>query len=191
MPDLETTDDLELDLEDGDDGDDASGDAGDAPKEPAKDEDKRIRDLQSAADKATARANKAEAELAKALGKGEGTGEGAPARDPERAALLSELREASLDAVYGEFPDLKRFGISRDLVEGQTRVEMRESATSLVTLVKSVETKARNAALKEHGITPEPAGATRQPPKSYDSMSDEDFEKEIARARTGGTSSLW
>lgn len=176
--------DLDLEDQDGSDTDDsgdsddgaaaaAAGD-GDGAGSPPKDDkaDKRIRDLQSRADSETARANKAEAAL-KALNEGKGAGND----DPATQALMQELREASLDAVYGEFSELKKFGIDRSLIEGSTRAEMREAATSIVALVKSVATKARNDALSEHGIKPEPAGSTRTPPKSYDALSDEDFRK--------------
>jgi hypothetical protein len=189
------TDDQDLDLEgqDGDEGDaDGDGDGGNdgdgKDGKPEGDgqtgEDKRLADLQSRLDKAEARANKAEA----ALAKGGGSGEGEGSKDPERAALLEELREASLDAVYGEFKELGEYGIDRALIEGKTRAEMRESATSLVGLVKSVATKARNKALKEAGVTAEPAGSTRTPPKDFASMSAEEFEK--FRAERKG-SDLW
>lgn len=193
MPGQVTNENLDSDLEEGDelveDGDDG-GDAAGADKtgEPAKDgADKRISDLQSKYDKAEARANKAESALQK-LNAGDGTDAGS--NDPERKALLEELREASLDSVFGEFAELKEYGIDRALIEGRSRAEMRESATALVGLVKSVATKERNRVLREHGIKAEPAGATRSAPKNYAEMSDEDIEKEIARARSGGPS-LW
>jgi hypothetical protein len=139
--------------------------------EPAGSE-KRIRDLQSKADAAEARANKAEAALkAKAQG---GSGDGV---DPATKALMSELREASLDAVFGEYPALRDYGIDRSLIEGTTRAEMREAATSLVALIKSVETKARNKALADAGIKAEPAGSTRSKPVDYANMSEEAFLK--------------
>lgn len=133
---------------------------------------KRIKDLQSKADAAEARANKAEKALA-ALGKGDKAG----SNDPAQAALMQELREASLDAVYGEFADLKKYSIDRSLIEGSTRAEMRESATAIVGLVKAIATKVRNETLAENGIKAEPAGAARKPPVDYGSMSDQDFEK--------------
>lgn len=150
--------------------------------------DKRISDLQSKADKETARANKAEAELARLLARGESP---KPGKDPERDALMVELREASLDAVYGEFPELRDFEINRTLIEGTTRAQMRESASSLVGLIKAVETKSRNQTLREFGLTAEPVGASRTPSKSYADMSPEEIEQEIERARNGGVGSLW
>ena len=143
--------------------------------------DKRVSDLQSALDKETARANR----LEKLVGKRDQDGEPG-GKDPERAALMAELREASLDAVYGEFAELKDFDIDRSLIEGSNRAEMRESATSLVALIKSVSTKARNKALRDNGLTAEPAGGRREPPKRYDQMSNEDFEKELTRVKSGG-----
>lgn len=148
------------------------GDPSEGEPKPDDKSDKRISDLQSKADAAEARANKAEKALT-ALNKGTGSG----SNDPAQAALMQELREASLDAVFGDHPELKKYGINRSLVEGSTRAEMREAAASLVGLIKSVETKARNAVLAEHGIKAEPAGATREKPQDYGSMKDEDFLK--------------
>ena len=190
MAEPKETDDLELEneSEDEDESDAGSdGSDGESGSEGTPPVDKRISELQSKADKAEARANKLEKLLS---GRDDG-GDGKDGKDPERAVLMTELREASLDAVYGEFEALKEYGIDRTLVEGTTRAEMRESATSLVGLIKNVETKARNKALREHGIKAEPAGATRQPPKNFASMSDEDFEKELARAKSGGSSLSW
>jgi hypothetical protein len=148
---------------------------------------KRIRDLQSARDRETARANRAERALQGLLKPGEGSSGSA---DPERQSLLDELRESNLDGVYAEFGELKTYEIDRALIEGQTRAEMRASAARVVALVKGVETKARNKALSDAGIKAEPVGTTRPAPKDYARMSAEDIEKEIARARSGGES-LW
>ncbi len=177
-----TDDDLELDPVDGDeppaddpvDGDEPPADGAPADGEPKDGDksDKRVRDLQSKADAAEARANKAEKALA-ALNKGTAAG----SNDPAQAALLQELREASLDAVFGDHPELKKYGIDRSLVDGTTRAEMRESAASLVGLIRAVETKAKNAVLAEHGIKAEPAGSTRQTPQNYETMKDEEFLK--------------
>jgi hypothetical protein len=204
VPGTNDSDDLDLDLDEGDESDeDTDGDAGDGTtdgdadgdKTPKKgEEDKRTRQLQSEKDKAEARANKLEKELKRLRGDGgDGKpGDGAPSnRDPERAALLAELRESGLDAVFAENPELKAYGISRDLIGGATRAEMREEASQLVALIKSVETKARNRTLREHGITPAPAGTTAPPPKNYAEMSTEEIEKEISRVKSGGVPGLW
>ncbi len=133
---------------------------------------KRVKDFQSKADAAEARANKAEALL-----KAERAGKGGEAGDPATQALMQELREASLDAIYGENPLLKQYGIERSLIEGSTRGEMRQSADAVVGLIKSVSTKVRNETLAEHGISAPATGSTRTPPVDYGSMSDADFDK--------------
>lgn len=136
--------------------------------------DKRISALQSAKDKETARANKAEAAL-KALKQG-GSGDGG---DPATKALMAELREASLDAVFAEYPQLRDYDIDRSLIEGSTRAELREAATSLVGLIKNVETKVRNKVLADNGITAPASGTKVRKAVDYATMSDEDFMKAL------------
>lgn len=159
-----------------DDADAGDGDAGDADgdsKDP-KGEAKRVKDLTSKWQKAEARAAKAEAAL-----KSKTDGASDAGKDPATTALMAELREASLDAVFGEFPELREYGIDRDLIEGSTRAELRSQAESLVALIKNVSTKARNKALADAGVKAEPSGATRKPPVDYGAMSDEEFLKLI------------
>jgi len=145
--------------------------AGDDSKDTDKSE-KRIRDLQSKADAAEARANRAEAAL-----KSKSADKGNSGADPATQALMQEVREASLDAIYGEFPQLKQYGIDRSLIEGSTRAELRSNANSLVGLIKSVSTKVRNETLAEHGLSAPASGSTRKPPVDYGSMPDADFLK--------------
>lgn len=149
-----------------------------AKDQPAPDA-KRIADLMSEKDKETARANKAEKALAAMRGEAGSAG----SNDPATKALITELREASLDAVYAAYPDLAEYGIDRSLIEGTTRAEMRESATALVALIKNVSTKARNKALADAGVRPEPAGATRRNGKAVTEMSDEEFLKMLDGVR--------
>lgn len=183
-------DDLDYDLDEseGEESEEGSEESTEEEKPKAEGVDKRIRDLQAKADAAEARANKLEKLAAKAAGSDESDSTGS--NDPERAALVQELREASLDAVYGEFGELKEYGIDRALIEGTTRAQMRESAAQLVGLVKGIETKVRNRVLREHGIKAEPGGTNRQPPKNWADMSSEDFQKELERVKAGGPS-LW
>lgn len=170
--DAEDTD-ADTDADDADAGDGDAGEADDDAKEP-KGEAKRVKDLTSKWQKAEARAAKAEAALKSKTGEGSDTG-----KDPATTALMAELREASLDAVFGEYPELREYGIDRDLIEGSTRAELRAQAESLVALIKSVSTKARNKALADAGVKAEPAGSTRKAPVDYGSMSDEEFLKLI------------
>lgn len=140
-----------------------------APKGDAK----RIADLMSKAQKEEARANKAERALEALRGEGSVAGN----NDPATKALMMELREASLDAVFGEYPELREYNIDRSLIEGSTRTEMRESASALASLIKTVTTKARNKALADAGVKAEPSGNTARPKKSVTDMSDEEFLK--------------
>lgn len=140
---------------------------------------KRVRDLQSKADKAEARANKLEKDLKQLREKGTSPG----TNDPEREAINQELREAALDAVFADTPELRDFGIDRSLIEGSTRAEIRESAASVVALIKSVSTKTRNRVLKEHGIEAPGSTGPRTPPRDYAAMSDEDFLKLLDAGR--------
>lgn len=133
---------------------------------------KRIKDFQSKADAAEARANKAE----KAL-KAASAGKPGDGGDPNTKALMQEVREASLDAIFAEYPQLKQYGIDRGLIEGDTRGELRESASNVVALIKSVTNKVRNETLAEHGLTAPATGSTRKPPANYGTMSEDDFKK--------------
>lgn len=168
-PDDDTQDDnIEDDAGDGSAEDDA------ASKAPKKSGDKRVDDLMSKWQAAEARASKAEKAL-KARSAGEGNAAGA--NDPAVQALIADLRESNLDAVYASFPELSEFGIERSLIEGANRTEMRENAESLVALIKNVSTKARNKALADAGVDAELSGASRKPPVDFGQMSDEDFVK--------------
>jgi len=164
-------DDTAADDADGDSDADAGGEAPDAKKKLTGDA-KRIADLTSARDREAARANKAEQALKAAK-----QGGGGSQSDPATQALMTELREASLDAVFAEFPQLRDYGIDRSLIEGSTRAELRENATSLVGLIKNVETKVRNKVLADNGITAPASGDRVRKPVDYKTMSDEDFEK--------------
>lgn len=168
-PEEEEDDDTAAEGDDGD-GDGADGDKP-AGKKPLTGDAKRIADLQSKADKAEARANAAEKALKAAKQGGGGGG------DPATQALMAELREASLDAVFGEFPQLRDYSIDRSLIEGASRAELREKATELVGLIKSIETKVRNKVLADNGIVAPATGDKVRKAVDYATMSDEDFEK--------------
>lgn len=190
MADNEERDEFDFDGDDEEEVD-VEEDSGDTPSDDSaatssKAVEKRISDLQSRADKAEARANK----LEKLLAKRDDEGDAGGSKDPERNALLSELREAGLDSIYSQFTELTQYGIDRTLIEGATRAELRASAASLVALIKNIETKARNATLREFGLKADPSGTSRKPPRDYSQLSDEEFEKELAKAKSGGVS-LW
>jgi hypothetical protein len=166
---LETTEEVEESTEETTE---EGGESAESTAKPKGDKtDKRISDLQSKADAAEARANKAERLLeSKNAGKSGDT-------DPVTQALMQDLREASLDAIFAEHAELKQYGIERSLIEGSTRSQMRESADAVVSLIKSVSTKVRNETLAENGIVAAPSGSARKGPVDYASMDDEAFNK--------------
>lgn len=155
--------------------DDDAGDSGDDSGGDSAKEDKRVADLIAARDKEAARANKAEKALRAAADAGTDKG----SNDPGQQALMAELREASLDAVFGKYPELKDYDIDRSLIEGTTRAELTAGAEALVSLIKKVSTKARNKALADAGVEAPTSGASRKPPVDYGAMSDEEFLKHL------------
>ncbi len=189
----ETSDDQQDDfeLDEADDTEETSEEVETEETEETNEEsDKRVRELQSARDKETARANRLEKELAKLQTRDEGS---TGTTDPVRQAELEEIRQDRLDSLLAteEFQPLKSYGIDPALITGTSRAEMRESAQELVGFIKSIETKVRNKTLREAGITPSPTSGTREPRKDYSKMSDEDFEKELNRALSGGKDPVW
>lgn len=168
----EESNDLDLDTDENEDAED--GDTGSASGS----DDKSVKALQSARDKETARANKLQKQLDQYLARGEASADGRSATaSPEVEAMREDLREAALDAAFAEFGELKEYGISRALVDGYSRAEVRENSQALVALVKSVATKARNKTLADAGLKADPSGTSRSKPVDYASMSSEEFNK--------------
>jgi hypothetical protein len=190
------TDDFENDSDDDDglgdpededqDTDDAASGDGDSE---SKEQSKRIRDLQSKADKAEARANKAEKALKDSKAKANPArvdgkdGEEVPAAVREwLVAAEDRLRES----LYEEDPRFKEFSIDPALISGATPAAMRESKKALVAFVDKLETGVRDKVLVEHGFRPEPKTSERQEPVNYATMTAEEFAKHEKRALEGG-----
>lgn len=148
---------------------------------------KRIRDLQSKADKAEARANKAEKALAKAKSssaKGsETTGGAVP---PEVAEWLKSTQQTFRDDLFAEDKRFKQFDLDPALITGETPSEMRESQKALIEFVDKMEGQIRDSVLVEHGFKPEPKASERQTPTNYATMTSEEFAKHEAAALAGG-----
>ena len=152
------------------------------PKTP-KSPDKRISELQSRADKETARANKAEARL-KALQ------ETMQAPDPDvrnpvsgDAASDAILDMARIFAVQ-QNPKLAEYGLSASDLSGSTPSEVARAAAELVARFEKIETQARNKVLAQNGLSPEVDAGTPPPPtRDYSAMSKEDFDKVLAGVR--------
>jgi len=187
------TDDF-LDTDDNDDepegkseGTGGTDDAASGKAESEGSEAKRIRDLQSKADKAEARANKAEKALEKAntsSAKDDGTTSGDV--PPEVAEWLKSTQTNFRDDLFAEDPRFKKFELDPALITGETPSQMRESQKALVEFVDKMEGQIRDSVLVEHGFKPEPKASERQPPVNYATMTSEEFAKHEQAALAGG-----
>lgn len=174
------TDDLDDAPDDGDAGNSAPP-AGAAAPDPKLQ--KRINDLTSKWQAAEAKANALEAEK-KAAGPGGVTPTAPkPAEQSAEAQAWFELaKENAIDAIYASDPRFKAYGIEKAQLAGRTPAEVQANADKLRKVIAGVESKVRNATLKEHGFAPELGGETRGTPKDYATMSTEEFEKVVAGA---------
>jgi hypothetical protein len=168
-------------LDDEDEGDDADTDSdssseSEGEKDP-KSSDKRVRDLQSKADKETARANKAEAELARvkaALVQDSESGTPPSSGAPADGALLDMARMFA----YQQNPKLAEYDVPVSALNGGTPSEIAASAAELVARYERIETKARNKLLAENGQAPEiDSGGPPAKARDFSTMSKEDFNK--------------
>ena len=184
------TDDLDDLLEGEDEGEGAAGDSADGESPGDKDpksSDKRIRDLQSAKDKETARANKAEKQLKAFLDAANGSD--AEAGNGEPSAPSNAANDAVLDMarmlVMQQQPKLEAYGISASDLNGSTPAEIAATASALVAQFEKFETQARNQVLAEQGLAPEiDAGGSGapKPSRDYSKMPKEEFEKVYEQA---------
>ena len=145
--------------------------------------DKRISDLQSARDKETARANKAEKQLKAMLSAG------ADAEAP-LAPVVSDSNSAMLDMArmfaVQRNPKLAEYGLSEEDLTGNSPSEIARSAIELVAKFEKIETQVRNKVLAQNGLAPELAGAGVPPPdRDFSAMSSEDFKKIMDAAMRG------
>lgn len=193
-------DDQELDSQfDGiDSGNDSAPESGSESSAPPKSDQsgdqsnsaKRINDLMSIAQQHEARANAAEAELARLRGqKPRGDGKPEDAGAPEAGAGAEDwaalLREQARDQFYASDPRLAEYGVPKEAITGATPAEMREALIRQTKLVDAIETRARNAALVEFGLDPEIGGGAGEPAKDFAAMSKEEFESWVQRAKSG------
>jgi hypothetical protein len=155
--------------------------------DPSANESKRVDDLMSKWQKAEERAKRAEAALAKSKDGSAPTGE-RRSKPPEGVdEWMSVAREFAVDQVYRSEPRFERYGIERSRLSGSTPQEIRENAETLTKLVDAIETRARNDALLEHGITPDSAGGgVSTKLANVASMPEDEFEALVAQAKAGG-----
>lgn len=142
-----------------------------------------LRKLQSERDKAVAERNKATKALKEMKGvtaKGEGTE--VPAEVQE---WIVAAKGRTRDALFSANPKFEAYGISPDLIGGESPDEMTASAKSLSEFVDTLEGKVRDNVLEEHGFDPEPRASTRAGNKAYNEMDKKEFDAIVAQALRG------
>lgn len=160
---------------------------GEAPK-PEDNSAKRIKDLQSAKDRAEAEANRLRKQLeGKAPAKGpkdDGKNEGDV--PPEFRQWLTAAQERVREGFYASEPRFKEYGVDPALITGNTPEEMKASATQLKKFVSRMESNIRNKVLREHGIAAvAPSGTPAGSKKTYKEMTAEEFERAVQAALNG------
>lgn len=175
---------LDEDLDESEESDESSDSGSDDSAPPSDDDSKdegekgRINDLMSKWQKAEARAKKAEAAL-KARSKPDSQDEGAAdGGKPEGNEFLDFQRQAVREQLFNADPRFKEVGLTVEAITGDTLAEMKASAKAQLALIASIETRARNKVLREHGLEPEVStGAATEKATNFGEMSQEEFEK--------------
>lgn len=151
----------------------------------SKSSDKRISDLQSKADKETARANKAEARLKAILAASEdkdARGSDSPVAGDASSAIVDMARMFAVQ----QNPKLAEYGLTAADLSGSTPSEIARSAVELVARFEKIETRVKNKVLAENGLAPEIVGDKAPgPSRDYSTMSSEDFKKVMEAAMRG------
>jgi len=167
-----------------DDGD-PEKDPSPSPKEP-KSTDKRVSDLQSARDKETARANKAEAKLAALLSVANSDSDSSSRSDPISGNADGVILEMARMFTVQQNPKLAEYGLSEQDLTGTTPGEIARSASALIARFEKIETQVRNKVLADNGLAPELDGtAVPTPDRDFSKMSSEDFKKLMDAAMQG------
>jgi hypothetical protein len=141
----------------------------------------------SQAQKAQARAAKAEAQLLAAVRSGEEP-RSTPATaglPPEVQAWLQAVRDAEVDRVYQSDARFASYGFTQGDLVGETPEEIRASADRFKKLIERVEGRVRNEIRREFGLTPDIGGDRRGPRVDFGNLSTEDFLKELDRRKAG------
>lgn len=176
--------DLDKDLDEDLDADtDDSGSDNSAPpddKDPKDNSEKRINDLMSRAQKAEARAKKAEDALAaKAPASGSNQGDDkADSGNRPGDDFVDFARENARTTLFNSEPRFAAYGLKAEAISGTTVKEMRASFEAQKKLIDGIESAARQKVLREHGLDPEVStGSASEKSPDFASMSQEEFEK--------------
>lgn len=176
---------LDEDLDESEVSDESSDSGSDDSAPPSDDDAKdegekgRINDLMSKWQKAEARAKKAEAAL-KAQPKPDAK-QDSDATDDGKAGsneFLDFQRQAVREQLFNADPRFKEAGLTVEAITGDTLAEMKASAKAQLGMIASIETRARNKVLREHGLEPEVStGSATEKAPNFGDMSQEEFDK--------------
>lgn len=174
----DTASSAEADADGHDDDADSAGDSKD---------NKRVNDLMSKWQKAEAENKRLRDQLAASgTQSSDKRGDGGKSKDGGSAAneFLEYSRQMVRGQLYDSDPRLKAYGIEASAIVGDTPAEMQASFKAQLKLIERIETRARNAALIDHGISPEIAGGSGDSePVDFEKMSSEDFNKFYENAK--------
>jgi len=176
------TDDTDTGTDTGEDTANADAGSDESGSQPKSEE--TIRRLQSERDKARADANKATAALEK-VQRASAKGEAGTQVPPEVQEWIDAAKTNSKDALYKAHPRLESYGVSPDLITGDSPAEMRTSAESIDRFVTEMEGKIRNQVLEEHGFNPEPLTSPAEGRKSFSEMDEKEFNALVDNALRG------
>lgn len=133
----------------------------------------------SQAQKAQARAAKAEAQLLQAVRSGEESQSlSRSAQLPiEVQAWLQSVKDAEAERVFEQDPRFKAYGVSSSDLLGDTPEEIRASADRFKRMIDKVEGRVRAEMRRDYGITPDIGGERRGPKVDVSGMPSDEFLK--------------
>ena len=142
---------------------------------------KRINDLMSKWQSSEAEANRLKAELAKLQGQPAPKPEAAGGSGQDSQEFLDFAREDARRRLFESDPKLAAAGLDPSSIAGTTLAEMKASLKVQQTLVSGIESRARAAVLREHGLDPEVVAGGHEPVEKIESMSEEEFAKFLSQ----------
>lgn len=163
------------------------GDGSDAAKSNSSTEDKGVAFWMSKAQAAEAALRKAQGLDSKGQPKADAkpdpkSADAAPEPTARESEYAAYLKEAALERLFNEEPRLKDFGYSLEDISGDSLEEMKANRNRLVKVIDRAESRALNRAFEQVGIDPALAGGPTEK-RDFAAMTDEEIEKEIARAK--------
>jgi hypothetical protein len=186
--DFESQDEGTENTDNGADGDEGTSGAaeGTGEQQGNSDGDETLRKMQSERDKETARANKLQKQL-DALTKQDTSANDEKSTEvpPQVKEWITAAQKNAREALYRSDERFERFGVSPDLIKGDTPAEMQASAKSLSELVAKMETDIRDRVLEEHGFTPAPKDASSIGTKNFKTMDEKEFNALVDNALRG------